>query len=94
MTATPAFEGQVLCGEGRQEGYYCHNGQDQLVLGLVAIIGHGPTYLIWTAIAFLDRLGSNGKLQASDPSGERILSQRTVHTHMCCMVCRTVRATS
>ena len=62
--------------------YYCQDGDDQLVLGLVDFIGRGPTYLIWTAIVFFDRLGSNCKLQANDPIHERICSRR-----LCTRIC-------
>ena len=66
----------------RREQHYCQDGHDQIVLGLVDFIGRGPTYLIWTASLFFDRLGSNRKLQAKDPNHERICP-RGLCTRIC-----------
>ena len=68
----------------RQEEYYRQDGHDQTCAwsGKVDFIGHGPTYLIWTAIVFFDRLGSKCKLQANDPSHERICP-RGLCTRIC-----------
>lgn len=72
------------CGEGEGDKNDTTATADvtKLVLGVVNFIGRGPTYLIWTVIMFFDRLGSTGKLQANDPSRQR-MCPRGLCTRIC-----------
>ena len=74
--------GKRCAGKANKNDAIATADMTNLCLVWLKFLGRGPTYLIWTAVVFFNRLGSNGKLQANDPSRERICP-RGLCTRIC-----------